>query len=109
MADLSFGEIFLIVLLIIILFGPDKIPGIARDLGQGVRKMRGAVDDIKSEILKETDNPVTEIKKEIERVKQSVTIDPLDAHIAKNPTPAPPTAAPVLPKDDETYEGPVSR
>ena len=67
--ELSIGEMLLVAVAIVVLFGPDKLPQIARDLGQGVRKMRGAMDDVKSEILKETDNPVSEIKKEIEKVK----------------------------------------
>ena len=55
----------------VVLFGPKKIPQIARELGQGIRKMRGAVEDIKQEIMKETeDNPVSEIQKEIEKVKE---------------------------------------
>ena len=66
MGDLSFGEIFVIFLAIVILFGPKKIPQIARELGQGLRKMRGAVDDIKQEIMKETDEPISEIREEIE-------------------------------------------
>ena len=71
MGDLSFGEIFVIFLVIMIFFGPKKIPQIARELGQGLRKMRGAVDDIKQEIMKETEgNPVSEIKNEIDKVKQ---------------------------------------
>ena len=69
MGDLSFGEIFVIFLVIMIFFGPKKIPQIARELGQGLRKMRGAVDDIKQEIMTE-DNPVSEIKNEIDKVKQ---------------------------------------
>ncbi len=64
--ELGFMEMVVIALAIVVLFGPDKLPSIARDLGSGVRKMRGAVEDIKSEILKEADNPVSEIKKEIE-------------------------------------------
>ena len=58
----------LIALAIVVLFGPDKLPEIARGLGEGVRKMKGAVEDIKTEIMKEADNPVSEIKKEIENV-----------------------------------------
>lgn len=73
MGDLSFGEIFIIFLAIMILFGPNKIPQIARELGQGIRKMRGTVEDIKQEIMKETeDNPISEIQKEIEKVKEQV-------------------------------------
>jgi sec-independent protein translocase protein TatB len=65
--ELSIGEMLMIALAIVVLFGPDKLPEIARGLGEGVRKMRGAVDDIKTEIMKEADNPVSEIKKEIEK------------------------------------------
>ena len=66
--ELSIGEMLLIAVAIVVLFGPDKLPQIARDLGQGVRKMRGAMEDVKTEILKETDNPVSEIKREIDKV-----------------------------------------
>lgn len=110
--ELSIGEMALIAIAIVVLFGPDKLPQIARDLGSGVRKMRGAVEDIKTEIMKETDNPVSEIKREIEKVKDAakdynpmndpqkeVVADPL----ASNELPKP------KPSDDETYEGPVSR
>ena len=72
MGDLSFGEIFVIFLAIVILFGPKKIPQIARELGQGLRKMRGAVDDIKQEIMKETDEPMSEIREEIEKAKKEI-------------------------------------
>ena len=72
MGDLSFGEIFVIFLAIVILFGQKKIPQIARELGQGLRKMRGAVDDIKQEIMKETDEPISEIREEIEKAKKEI-------------------------------------
>jgi sec-independent protein translocase protein TatB len=68
--ELSLGEMLLIAVAIVVLFGPDKLPQIARDLGAGVRKMRSAMEDVKTEILKETDNPISEIKREIDKVKQ---------------------------------------
>ena len=54
--ELSIGEMLMIVLAIVVLFGPNKIPEIARGLGEGVRKMKGAMEDVKSEILKDTEN-----------------------------------------------------
>ena len=72
MGDLSFGEIFVIFISIVIKFGPKKIPQIARELGQGLRKMIGAVDDIKQEIMKETDEPISEIREEIEKAKKEI-------------------------------------
>ena len=71
MGELSFGEMMVIVLAIVVLFGPDKIPEIARGLGQGIRKMKGAMEDVKSEIMKDTDNPISDIKKEIDKVKKA--------------------------------------
>ena len=73
--ELSLGEMLLIALAIVVLFGPDKLPEIARGLGEGVRKMKGAVEDIKTEIMKEADNPVSEIKKEIEFMLSEKMID----------------------------------
>lgn len=70
--ELSIGEMLVVALVIVVLFGPDKIPSIARELGQGVRKMKGAMEDIKTEIMKEADNPIADIKKEIDKVKQTV-------------------------------------
>lgn len=112
--ELSIGEMALIAIAIVVLFGPDKLPQIARDLGAGIRKMRGAVEDIKTEIMKETDNPVSEIKREIEKVKDAAKdFNPMKdiekdiltepSSIATNEPPKP------KPADDETYEGPVSR
>ncbi|MGA9213104.1 Sec-independent protein translocase subunit TatA/TatB [Kaistella sp.] len=106
--ELSIGEMLMIALAIVVLFGPNKLPQIARDLGEGVRKMRGAMEDVKTEILKETDNPVSEIKKEIDKVKQAaMDFNPmadLDKEaLAKRDEPK------VNLADDDAHEGPVSR
>ena len=111
--ELSIGEMALIAIAIVVLFGPDKLPQIARDLGSGVRKMRGAVEDIKTEILKESDNPISEIKKEIEKVKDAAKdFDPtknIQNDILKEPEPADKEETKIKPADDDSYEGPVSR
>ena len=107
---LSFGEMFLIAVAIVVLFGPDKLPQIARDLGQGVRKMRGAVEDIKTEIMKETDNPVSEIKREIEKVKKAAQDFNPAEDIRKDMDLF--SEGPVINKEEQlkdTHEGPVSR
>ncbi len=106
--ELSLGEMLLIALAIVVLFGPDKLPEIARGLGQGVRKMKGAVEDIKTEIMKEADNPVSEIKREIEKVKQSAQeYNPLAEKNTQE------ELAQQTPKidlsEDDTHQGPVSR
>lgn len=108
--ELGFTEILMIMLIIVVLFGPDKIPQIARDLGTGVRKMRGAVEDIKTEIMKETDNPVSEIKREINKVKEAAKeYDPTQS-IKKELESIEKSVEVNKPNQlDETYQGPVSR
>lgn len=106
--ELSLGEMLLIAVAIVVLFGPDKLPQIARDLGQGVRKMRGAMEDVKTEILKETDNPVSEIKREIDKVKQAAQdFNPMadlekEKFVQRNETK-------VDLAENDAHEGPVSR
>lgn len=106
--ELSLGEMLVIALAIVVLFGPDKLPEIARGLGQGVRKMRGAVEDIKTEIMKETDNPVAEIKREIDKVKQSAQdFNPLND--LKKSASLESEKPKINLAEDDAHEGPVSR
>lgn len=106
--ELSIGEMMMIALAIVVLFGPNKLPQIARDLGEGVRKMRGAMEDVKTEILKETDNPVSEIKREIDKVKKAaMDFNPMgdleQEALAKRSEPK------IDLSESDTHEGPVSR
>ncbi|WP_303840024.1 twin-arginine translocase TatA/TatE family subunit [Apibacter mensalis] len=71
---MSFGEIIVILLVVVLLFGPDKIPEIARGLGQGVRAMKDATDNIKREIMAQVDDngSVKEVEDEINEAKKSM-------------------------------------
>ena len=75
---LGTGEFVLIAFVFLLLFGPEKIPGIARSVGQGIRKVKDASDDIKREIHDSSqgiDTVTSEMKKdlkEIENLTQSV-------------------------------------
>ena len=50
--DLSIGKILLIVLVILLFFGPKKIPDIAQSLGKGIREFKKAMRDVSDEIQK---------------------------------------------------------
>jgi TatA/E family protein of Tat protein translocase len=66
---ISGGEIFVIVLLILIFFGPKRIPEIARTLGKGINEIKKVQRDINSEINRysdEIENPVKQVKEDIE-------------------------------------------
>ena len=49
---ISGAEIFFIVFIVVMIFGADKVPEIARGLGKGIRQIKDATNDIKSEINK---------------------------------------------------------
>lgn len=44
------SEIIFIILIVVMLFGADKVPEIARTLGKGMAQLKNATNDIKSEI-----------------------------------------------------------
>jgi len=73
-AFISFEELTVILIFSVIIFGPKKIPEIARGLGEGVRAMKKAAEDIKREIMNPVDeiNPVKDIQKTIEESKNEI-------------------------------------
>ncbi|UCD61753.1 MAG: twin-arginine translocase TatA/TatE family subunit [Flavobacteriaceae bacterium] len=75
---ISGAEIFFIMFIVVMVFGADKIPGIAKGLGKGMRQLRDATDDIKREIQKSAEKQgidtsfTDDIKEEMNKVKKSV-------------------------------------
>ncbi|MCF6279695.1 MAG: twin-arginine translocase TatA/TatE family subunit [Flavobacteriaceae bacterium] len=53
---ISGPEIVVIILIVVMLFGADKIPEIARGLGKTMRQVKDATNDIKREIKDSADN-----------------------------------------------------
>ncbi|AWU39124.1 Sec-independent twin-arginine translocation protein TatA/E [Blattabacterium punctulatus CPU2] len=49
---ISIEESFFIIFIAIIIFGPKKIPDIARSMGEGIRYLRNAKNKIQNEINK---------------------------------------------------------
>lgn len=50
MFNLGGGEIFLIILVILLFFGSKKIPELARGLGKGIREFKDVTNNIQREI-----------------------------------------------------------
>lgn len=74
--DFGSGEILLIVLAVFIIFGPSKIPEMARNLGKFINEIKRASEDIKTEINREADRldreqRLAEYKKKLEAEKKS--------------------------------------
>ncbi len=75
---ISGAEIFFIMFIVVMVFGSDKIPGIAKGLGKGMRQLKDATEDIKQEIQKSAEKQgidtsfVEDIKKDIDDVKGNI-------------------------------------
>ena len=72
---ISGAEILVIFLIILLLFGADKIPDIAKGLGKGIRQVKDATQEIKSEIQKSAKNKgidTKEISDQIDSVKDDI-------------------------------------
>ena len=46
-------HLFFILLIVLIIFGPGKLPDLGRSLGKGIREFKGAISGAKDE----TENP----------------------------------------------------
>lgn len=75
---ISGAEIAFIMFILVMVFGADKIPEIARGLGKGMRTLRNASNDIKNEITKSAekqgiDSDISkDVRSEISKVKEDI-------------------------------------
>lgn len=78
------GELIFILFIVLMLFGSDKIPEIARTMGKAMAQLKNATNDIKSEIHKGMDeNGINQsmaditgnINAEISKAKQNLLGD----------------------------------
>ncbi|MDA7836664.1 twin-arginine translocase TatA/TatE family subunit [Salibacteraceae bacterium] len=63
--NLGGGEIFVVLMFVLLFFGSKRIPDVARNLGRGIRQFKNATEDIQRDI---TDS-VSEVKKSIDQEK----------------------------------------
>jgi len=68
---ISGQEIFIILLVVLLLFGANKIPEIARGLGKGMREFRKAADDIKREMNNQSDDIKKDFKELDDNIKKT--------------------------------------
>lgn len=66
MFGLGFAEIAVIVLVAIVVFGPDRLPEIARTAGRTVRTLRAMVADAKAQLSEEIGHDVIEDLKSLD-------------------------------------------
>lgn len=79
------AEVGFIIFIVVLVFGADKVPEITRGLAKGLKTIRNATNDIKTEITnsaeehfgeegaaKDIKDEVNKVKKEIEEVTGSI-------------------------------------
>jgi len=75
---ISGAEIFVIGVIVVMLFGADKIPEIARGLGKGMQQLKSATNEVKKEINSTAkkqgiDTEFTrDIQKEVKKIRNKV-------------------------------------
>ena len=99
---ISGPEIFVVLLIVVMLFGADKLPEIARGLGKGMRQIKDATNDIKREIKDSAEkndinlDVAKDVTDEINKVKDNV-------QNITNPTDI------VKKTIDDSFTGPIKR
>lgn len=89
---ISGSEIFIILVIVVMLFGADKIPELARGLGKGMKQLKNATNEVKKEINDSVkkqgiDTEFTkDIQKEVKKIKNKVqdNIDDITGPIKRN-------------------------
>lgn len=85
---ISGGEIIIVVLVVLLLFGAKSIPDVARMLGKGMNEFRRASEEIKREFRENTSDisdVVNETKKELDKEVKAVGTAMEDDEADKDP------------------------
>jgi len=104
--SLGGGEVMVILLFILMFFGSEKIPGIAKGLGKGIREVKDAMNGVQDELK----GGLREAEKEINKIKGDVTKDLPDTNdivkytLESEPLAQPKSSAVVMPASEEKVE-----
>jgi sec-independent protein translocase protein TatA len=108
--SLGGGEVMVILLFVLMFFGSEKIPDIARGLGKGIREVKDAMNGVQDELK----GGLREAEKEINKIKGEVTKDLPDTNdivkytLESEPLAQPKSSMVVMPVVEKTVEKKVS-
>jgi sec-independent protein translocase protein TatA len=89
---ISGAEIFVILVIVVMLFGADKIPELARGLAKGMQQLKSATNEVKKEITESAKKQgidaslASDIKKDVKNIKNKVkdNLDDITGPIKRN-------------------------
>ena len=81
-------EIMLILFVVLLLFGGEKLPGLAKGLGKGIREFKDASEGVKREITSQIDTFQAKKEAEAAAVQNPVTTPVSDVPVAPTEAPA---------------------
>jgi len=95
MFEIGFSEIILVAIVALVVFGPDKLPGLARDIGLWTGRIRRMVNSVQQDVQRELSR-ADELKRLVEE-QQNI----LDRHIILD------DAEPTVPVTGKAVPAPV--
>lgn len=73
MFDIGFSEILLVALVALVVIGPERLPGVARNIGSFIGRLQRYVHDIKKDFNREVElEEIRRIQHEMESTVQSM-------------------------------------
>ncbi|HVI75582.1 MAG TPA: twin-arginine translocase TatA/TatE family subunit [Anaeromyxobacteraceae bacterium] len=94
MFGLGMGEVVIILVLALILLGPQKLPDAAKQLGKGLREFRKATDDLKAQFE-------TELYSEPTKPQKPTLVEPAKPPAdGESPPAVPPGGVPTPPQGE---------
>jgi sec-independent protein translocase protein TatA len=70
--NLGMGELLVILIVVLLLFGSKKIPEIAQGLGKGIREFKKSIKEVEDQITT-PDKEITDLKKSVKDVGNQIT------------------------------------
>jgi len=105
MFGLGFSEILVIMLVALVAMGPKKLPGVAKALGRGLAEFRNAMDEMRTTVYREVQQPLQKALKDDGPELKETSADYLNRLLAEREK----TASETAQKADAIYAASVEQ
>jgi len=99
MFNIGLPELLIILAIALIVFGPHKLPELAKAIGRAMREFRKATEEVKESFEAET--------RDLEEIKSTLTEENLLAGLAEEPSTQIEATTETLPEHDASAEPPI--